>query len=101
ILAFLPLTNGVFQNNTLEANFAASGSLEKLKYTSNARAEAAAKSFEGASTDILAFAEAKRGAKKKELETKKAELDAEKALLEARLARDKAAQDLEDFLNQQ
>ncbi len=99
ILAFLPLTNDTFQNNAIEASFSASGSLEKLKYVSNARAEAAAKAFEGVSADVLAFTEAKQGAKKKELETEKAELDAEKALLEARLARDKARQALEDFHN--
>jgi hypothetical protein len=99
ILAYLPLANGTFQNNAIEASFSASGSLETLKYISNARAEAAAKSFESTASDVLAFAEAKQGARKKELETEKAELDAEKALLEARLARDKARQALEEFQN--
>lgn len=99
VLAKLPLDNKVFQNNSLTASFSPSGSLEKLVYKSNARAEKAAQAFEGAAGDILTFAEAKRGAKKKALETDKAEVDAETALIKAQLEREKARKELDALLN--
>lgn len=77
IKGVLPLSNEAFQNNTLVANFSEAGSLTRLEYISNARAEKAAEAFASSAEVIQQLAQDKREAKKNKLETKTAELAAE------------------------
>jgi hypothetical protein len=98
VLATLPLDNKAFQNNSLSATFSPNGSLEKVTYKSNARAAAAAKSFEASAGSIQAFVEARRGAKKADLERDKGDVEAETALIKAQLERAKAQEELKKAL---
>lgn len=96
ILATLPLENKSFQNNTLVASFSETGSLQKLTYESNARAEKAAAVFESTADEVLKFTEAKRGAKKRDIETKTEEIKAETERIKAQKALEDALKALKD-----
>jgi hypothetical protein len=96
-LAVLPLTNGTFENKTLEASFAESGALQSFTYKTNAAAEKAANAFAESAETLSAFAQAKREAKKSDITLKKDEVAAETELLEAQLALEQARQQLEAF----
>lgn len=87
VLATLPLTNGVFDSNTIVASFSTAGTLVRLQYTSEAEAETAASAFAetaGAMTKIRVEstkAETERlEAETKRLDALKKKAEAEKAL---------------------
>ncbi len=80
VKAKLDLVNKAFQNNTLVAAFSEAGSLTRLEYKSNARAEKAAETFASSAESIQQLVEAKRDSKRKDLEAKTAEVAAETEL---------------------
>lgn len=96
-LATLPLQNGPFQNNTIVAQFAESGSLTHFEYKTNARAQTAAQAFETAAGDIDAFAQARRDANKSQLDQEKDEITAEKDKVKAQLELEQALEELDAF----
>lgn len=98
VLASLPLKNSAFQNNTLTATFAESGTLTKLTYVTNATAQAAAETFTKSADVFLQYKAAKLNEEKTKLEQTKLETDAKTELLKSQLAEEQARADLIKFL---
>lgn len=97
VLARLPLQNKAFQNNSLEASFASSGTLTRVKYSSNARAVAQAETFSESADSLLKFFEARRAQDTTNLDAETAEIKARTDLAAQQLALEKALKDLEAF----
>ena len=100
-LAVLPLKNETFQNNTLGASFAETGTLTKVIYKSNAAAVKAAAVFESSADTVLKFTDAKRLQESTKLDANTAELESRKKLIDAQLSVEKAQADLDNFRESQ
>lgn len=97
VLSQLPLKNAAFQNNTLAASFAESGSLSTLSYTSNAWAAKAAEAFAGSAESYLQYRTAKRQDETERLKAAKQEVDAQAELVKSQAALLKEQQALEEL----
>lgn len=100
-LAVLPLQNGPFQNNSVSASFAESGSLTKVTYKSNAAAAKAAEVFEGSADLVLKYKDAKRLQESTKLDVSASELESRKKVVDAQLALEKSQSDLDAFRKSQ
>ncbi|MEG0885536.1 MAG: hypothetical protein RSH52_30265, partial [Janthinobacterium sp.] len=95
------LKNETFQNNTLGASFAETGTLTKVIYKSNAAAVKAAAVFESSADTVLKFTDAKRLQESTKLDANTAELESRKKLIDAQLSVEKAQADLDNFRESQ
>ena len=97
VFATLPLHNGVFQENTVEASFDDSGQLESLKFKGEAQAEKASSAFSDVSESLAKLPKVVDDARKEAAEAKTTAVDTQSKYLKALKDRVQAENDLRNI----
>ncbi len=97
-MAFLPYSNGAFEDKNMKVAFRSDGSLEKFEFGSKARFQKASQSFLDSVDGVLRFREAKRQAPVQEAQNDAAKIQADTDVINAKIEQEKARMELDALL---